>query len=559
MFDGGARVPRIKGTNATINDIPNNDGKLSQDKLEKRLDYIHEGGHLQEEYEIFPDSRGCQDCFCIPIFCLLTFVILGLAVAFGGELTLKEMASTTPAPTLAPLLAPVVTAAPLAAAAAPLVPAAPLRLLQYYGSPTGVSPTGVKNTNTTSYWDPEDIQLGYIIPGCIAGAFVGFLAVVALIFMSKHFAKCVVYTSLLFSCVMMIFMGISLIGVGASMASTGFGIIYMIFGALMIFMGLCMGTCILCCWFRLIEFTAHVVEVCGTVTLENCGMFFVSLLTGIKSAIWSILVGIAMVGTVAAFQSTVFSSKYIGYAVFGAFFFAWIWGILLFSAIAYTTFCGVFGRWYYSNERPDLYDAPLCPSFFAAAFTSLGSIIFGTGLVAAVRTAEFVARMCQEDAAREGNIVMCLLLCCVRCVLQCIGDIIEFVNEWAYVQCAIRNTSYCESAKIVFSMCTLANIPHIFASLLIESVVNFGSFLAGILCGAICAGIGYIGSPQTALVGFIVGLIGGQGVGWCCMSVFTAGAKTLLTCWAEKPDTLFRKSDETDIGQKFLEQSQFGR
>jgi len=102
--------------------------------------------------------------------------------------------------------------------------------------------------------------------------------------------------------------------------------------------------------------------------------------------------------------------------------------------------------------------------------------------VAFIRTMSFVVRMAEQDAAEDGNIVLCLILCCVRCVLECIGDIIEYFNEWAYVQCAIRGTSFCESAKIVFSLCSVRNIYLIWATLLIDSVVNLApSLVASVL------------------------------------------------------------------------------
>jgi len=55
------------------------------------------------------------------------------------------------------------------------------------------------------------------------------------------------------------------------------------------------------------------------------------------------------------------------------------------------------------------------------------------------------------------------------------------------------------------------------------------------------------------MVGGIIGLIAGNAVGWCIMSTFSAGAKTLLTCWAENPATLLHKSHETDLYEKFTE------
>merc|ERR1719326_710123 len=130
----------------------------------------------------------------------------------------------------------------------------------------------------------------------------------------------------------------------------------------------------------MIAFTAAVVTTCGDVTLENPCMFFVAMVGAACSAVWSIIVAFALDGVVAEYQQEISSEKYVGYAVFGGFFFCWIWGCMVSAGVCFTTYCGVFGRWYYSDEKPEEYDSPLCPSFCAAATTSFGSICFGTFL-----------------------------------------------------------------------------------------------------------------------------------------------------------------------------------
>jgi len=399
----------------------------------------------------------------------------------------------------------------------------------YYNRPgyTPYSPTG--NYTPTAAPDPyaftQKVKPLFLVLGVGSGCVVSLVAAIALVFLSKSCGKCVVYTSLLFSAALMVVMGISMMAAGGF-----FGMLYLIFGAIMVLGGICMAVCVMCCWAKFIEFTAQVVTQCAVVTTDNCGMFFVAMVGAFFSCIWSIVVAIAADGTVAQYAEDIAGCQYCGYAVFGSFFFVWLWGCMVASSICYTTFAGVFGKWYYSDDEQlgHNYDSPVCSSLCAATTTSLGSICFGTFLVAFIRTMSFIVRMAEQDAAEDGNIVLCLILCCVRCVLECIGDIIEYFNEWAYVQCAIRGTSFCE-------------------------VVNFGSFLGGFCAAIIAGGIGFIGSKETAMVGGIIGLIAGNAVGWCIMSTFAAGAKTLLTCWAENPATLLHKSHETDLYEKFSE------
>lgn len=548
---------------------------LTEEKAAKKLAFVHEGREIRDtEPRFAPEGRPCNDCCWVIGFAVMLLAVTGVAGSMGRSISADDL--MTPATTPAPLV-PVAAAGLVTPAPAPLFlcssfscpppslanpnvaalevnsTSAPFfccqalsaggRRLQY----AQIQPTN--ETSTQPLFNPKNVKPAYLVLATMAGCGCAFVATLFLVFLSKACATCVVYTSLLFSCIVMILMGFAMIlgGAAAYNLPQGFNTIFYMGGFVMIAMGCCFACCICCCWAQFIEFTARIVEHCGEITLENPCMFLVALIGAIVSAIWSIIVAFALDGVVAAYQTEIESSRYTSYAVFGAFFFCWIWGCMVSSGVCYTTFCGVFGRWYYSAEG-HYEENVLMSSFCAASTSSLGSICFGTFLVAAVRTAEFIVRNMRQDAQEDGNIVLCIVLCCVQCILDCIGDIIEYFNEWAYVQCAIRGTSFCASAKIVFSLCTVANVWAIWSTLLIDSVVNFGSFLAGFCGAAVGAGIGYVGSLETCLLSALAGFIAGNTVGWCCMSTFTAGAKTLCTCWAENPETLFHKSSDDAEG-----------
>lgn len=513
---------------------------VEPNKAQKKLDIINEGGDIAQEFPPFPESRSCNDVIWVGIFFVVLLATSGVAVGMG-----RNIFSPTPEPT--GLMVATTTAVPTAPGTAAWV----------------TTPLVVTGANVTSGrendFQAKNVKPVYLILATVGGSGAAVVASLFLIFLSKHCATCMVYTSLLFSCALMIAMGISLIifgSVGSGLPAS-FDPLFKILGGVMIAIGCCMATCILCCWGKFIQFTAEVVEECGTITLDNPCMLLVAIGGGILAAMWSLVVAFALDGVVAQFQDEISKSRYVAYAVFGCFFFVWIWGCMVSAAVCYTTYCGVFGKWYYSGEDGGEYQEGnvICSSLCNASTTSLGSICFGTFLVAAIRTAEFIARRMQQDAMEDGNIVLCILFCCIRCILDCIGDIVEYFNEWAYVQCAIRATTFCESAKIVFSLCTAANVWAIWATLLIDSVVNFGSFMTGFAGAVVGAGIGYIGSVETCLLGALCGFVAGMGVGWCVMSVFTAGAKTLCTCWAENPDTLMRKHNigESNLGLSFNE------
>jgi len=235
------------------------------------------------------------------------------------------------------------------------------------------------------------------------------------------------------------------------------------------------------------------------------------------------------------------TGQYAQYAIIFVFALVLIWGSMVAYNVCHVTYCGVFGRWYHQKDD----GSALRKSFGTALTTSFGSICLGSFLVALVRALEVTVRSARQDAQQEGNMACCIVLLCIECFISCIGDILDYFSEWAYVQCAVRNASFFEAARITLSLCTCANLQYVIADLLLDSVVNLGTLLcaaAGALASAACgfALAGGAAAGMGALLGFIIGFAaGGAAVG-----IISSGVKTILACWAEDPEPLRRAHPE---------------
>jgi hypothetical protein len=479
-------------------------------------------------------------------------VAIVLGVAGATFPSLQKLYSGEPSTSLVPVLdttpAPAVTQGSMPGA----WQQAPARLLQQVNPDGGIQSPTEESAET---FDLKGVNVKYLVAGVMAGTLAAFMAVVALIVLTKSCATCVVRTALLFSSFLLIVMGMAMIGAGASYGP--FAMFAYIGGCILIALGLCSACYWLCCAAHLIEFTARVCELVATITLENMGMFAVSVIGCVNTVIWSAVSVAAFFGAIAylrenadeEFVKNLTKTKYGVYVSWFVGSFTIFWGGMVIAGVCYTTYCGVFARWYYSSDprhKAEYDNGALCGSYMTAQFWNFGSICFGTGLLAFIRAMELVARMGQRDAQEGGDLVTCLITCCVRCILECIGDIIEFFNEWGFCQCAIRNASYCNSVKMVFGLLTWRNALQIVSSWVVDSVVNFGSFFSAVVAGLIGLGLGYLGNGETALLSGIIGFFLGMFIGWNLWSIFTAGSKTLLTCWCEHPDTLFNKADDSD-------------
>eukprot|EP00434_Breviolum_minutum_P041449 symbB.v1.2.036869.t1/scaffold5310.1/size28534/1 len=387
--------------------------------------------------------------------------------------------------------------------------------------------------------------------GCVTGLIVAFLWVMT----AKACPKPVVYISLYAVPVCLLLCGVIMVLWGfKSVASEEEGSANSALiggGVVAILLGLCQLSCVMCCWARYIPFTIEVVGMVADVSNENPCMIFVSLMGGFLGAAWLVL----LAGGFAAFtiqhpQDTADQNKGMLSPLEFAFFLLLFWGSGVIHNVCHTAYCGVFSRWYFSEEGPFL-----LPSLRVALGSSFGSICFGTFMVAAINALEMLIRSLRVAFQEDGNIVGCIIALILECIVSAIGDMLEYFNSWVYVQCAIRGGSFCESARASCAMIACNGIKGIIGDLLINSVVSLGAWLSG-LCGlavgaliAIAFTRAEIESSTSAVVasGLLGGLLGGLLTGGAVMSIFSSGAKAIIMCWAEDPNPMHEEHEFEDL------------
>ncbi len=93
--------------------------------------------------------------------------------------------------------------------------------------------------------------------------------------------------------------------------------------------------------------------------------------------------------------------------------------------------------WYWENSNPDGAQRPMSRSFYRAFRYHLGSLAFGSLIVAIIRfimaIMEYIKRKVESAGAPKAKFYACLISCC-ECCLECIARIMEFINKHAYIQ-----------------------------------------------------------------------------------------------------------------------------
>jgi len=183
-------------------------------------------------------------------------------------------------------------------------------------------------------------------------------------------------------------------------------------------------------------------------------------------------------------------------------------------------------------------------AFKRATTTSLGSICFGSLIVAVLQATRAILREAQRSAARDGNAGLAFLACCIGCVLGCIESLIEYFNMYAYTKVAIYGLDFRAAAKETWDL---------FKNRGFEVIVNddlTGMVLAmGCLLGAVVVGL--FGALWASLLNFdgwiIVGVLAfviGYVMVALIMTVIQSAVATTYVVWAEDPATLAQTRPE---------------
>ena len=166
--------------------------------------------------------------------------------------------------------------------------------------------------------------------------------------------------------------------------------------------------------------------------------------------------------------------------------FGTVWTVLFIMAIGQTTVSGTIASHYFTQHdtsKRSLF--PVWSSFLRVIRYHLGSLAFGSMLVAIVVTIRIVFEYMRRQMAKE-NSPLKFLACIISCCLNCFQRFLEFITANAYVQIAIMGSSFCTAAKDGWSLMT----SNILRATAVTIVATFIGFLGKLfICGlAVWAG-----------------------------------------------------------------------
>ncbi|XP_070556799.1 choline transporter-like protein 1 isoform X2 [Ptychodera flava] len=166
--------------------------------------------------------------------------------------------------------------------------------------------------------------------------------------------------------------------------------------------------------------------------------------------------------------------------------FGLLWGSAFLWACQEITIAGAVAMWYFTRDKKNMPTFPILTSMYRVLRYHLGSVAFGSFLIALVQLARIILSYIQAKLQGAENKILQFLLKCLQCCLWCFEKFLKFINRNAYIEIAIHGYNFCKAAQRAFVV-IVANALRVAA---INSVGDFCLFLGKLAVVAATAVIG---------------------------------------------------------------------
>ena len=119
--------------------------------------------------------------------------------------------------------------------------------------------------------------------------------------------------------------------------------------------------------------------------------------------------------------------------------FGFFWGLFFLEALDQMVLAGAFASWYWTLDKRDVPKLPLMSSFYRTLRYHLGTLAFGSLLIAIIRLIRVMIEYIEEKLKEyhQDNPVVKCCLCFCKCCFYCLEKFMKFLNRNAYIMTAI--------------------------------------------------------------------------------------------------------------------------
>ena len=238
------------------------------------------------------------------------------------------------------------------------------------------------------------------------------------------------------------------------------------------------------------------------------------------------------------------------------------WGVQFLLAALEMALAGAFAD-YYAADEEGMLSLPLLKSFWRMIRYHLGSLAFGSLILAIARLLRYIIKLITREAQRNTHhsLVAEFISKCFRCCIWCLEKFLKFINRNVYIQIAAQGDSFCSATKNVFSI--LRHNPTHF--IVISSIGSFFVFLAKLVVTVLSFMAGYYflrmfhcDHISEIIVPVIIGSVLAYLIAYVFFYVFNIGVHTFVVCYCFEKSLSNQKNEEASK-EAFIKQVEKGR
>ncbi|KAL8625996.1 hypothetical protein ACOMHN_012588 [Nucella lapillus] len=212
-------------------------------------------------------------------------------------------------------------------------------------------------------------------------------------------------------------------------------------------------------------------------------------------------------------------------------------------ALGQITLAGSFASYYWAfDKNKDIPTFPVTASFYRSIRYHLGSLAFGSLLIAIVQLIRVFLEYLDAKLNGSENPLAKFFLKCLKCCFWCLEKFLKFITKNAYIMIAIFGKNFCTSAKNAFSL-IIRNVVRV---AVVDKVTDFVLFLSRLtIIGLVGAGtyfffdgrIPYLQQYTPTLnfyvVPIVIVIVGSYLITSVFFSVYSMAVDTLFLCFLE--------------------------
>lgn len=128
------------------------------------------------------------------------------------------------------------------------------------------------------------------------------------------------------------------------------------------------------------------------------------------------------------------------------------WLFFFISAFGEMVLAATFATWYWTFKKRDVPYFTISIGFWRTLRYHLGTLALGSLILTICRIIRLILEYINKKVKKANNDCANATMCCCRCFFYILENFLRFINNNAYIMCAVHGKGFCRSARDAFNL-----------------------------------------------------------------------------------------------------------